>query len=215
MSDRWSRLVPLTGVVFVVLVVAEILLSGSGPDSAANGTAVISFYKSHATQTQIADYLTAVAIFVAFFFFGSLRDYLRRAPAMDFLATVAFVGAVMFGVGAGVSTVFHAALADVPSQLDPSAAQALNLLHGNAFQFAEGPGLAVLFVANGLAIIRSRLLPAWLGWAGIVVGAVALTPFAFISEIALGIWILIVSPLIYMRTGHPGTAATADSPSLA
>ena len=65
MSDRWSRLAPLSGVVFVVLVVASIVLSPKFPDNTASGTTVLSFYKAHAAQTQIADLLTAVAIFVA------------------------------------------------------------------------------------------------------------------------------------------------------
>lgn len=211
MTERWSRLAPLSGVLFVILVVGSVVLSPRFPDSTATGATVVLFYKSHDTQTQVADYLTAIAIFVGFFFFGSLRSYLRRVPAMEPLASVAFGGAVMFAIGAGVSTGFHSALADVPSQLDPSSAQALNLLQINAFQFAEAPGLAVLLVANGLVIVRSGLLPVWLGWVGIVFGAFALTPFAFICQIALGIWILVISPLIYVRSVRVDSAATAHT----
>ncbi len=147
-------------------------------------------------------------VFPDFFIYGWLRDYLRRDLATAWLANIAFGSAVLFAAGSGVSFGCQYALADVPGRLDPAAAQALNVLQSDLFLFTEGPGIAGLMVSAGIAIAAAKLLPAWLGWVGVVFGLIALTPLAFpICIIALGVWTLIVGLLAFVRANRVIAAA--------
>lgn len=206
MSDRWSRFVPLTGVVFVALLVATNVLLGSAPESGDSGAKVIAFYEAHRTNVQISSYLTGLSLFFGLFFYACLRDYLARARAGQRLAATAFGGAVLFAVGGGIAAGSQFALADVPSKLSPAAAQALNLIENDTAVFALTAGVAVLLMASGIAILRTRLLPVWLGWIAIVIAVVGLTPVGFLAFLAAGLWTLVASILIYAR-GDASTLA--------
>jgi hypothetical protein len=197
MSDRWSRFVPLTGVIFVALLVTTNVLFGSAPESGDSAAKVIAFYQAHRTRTEISSYLTGLSLFFGLFFYACLRDYLRRAKAGERLAATAFGGAVLFAVGGGLSAGLQFALADVPSKLSPAAAQALNLLENDMTVFALTAGIALLLMASGIAILRTRLLPVWLGWIAIVIAVVGLTPVGFFAFLAAGLWTLVTSILIY------------------
>ena len=213
MSDRWSRLAPLTGVLFVALVVAANVLTGSTPGSKATATKVITFYHSHRAREDTAAYLTGLSLFVGLFFYGLLRSHLRRVAATERLAAIAFAGAVLFAVGGGLSAGITLTLADVPTRLDASSAQALNLLRNDLTVFLLLAGIAVLLFASGLAIVRTALLPRWLGWFALAFGVVGLTPAGFVSFLAVGVWTLGVSIVLYMRAARPDAAATGE-PSL-
>jgi hypothetical protein len=54
-----------------------------------------------------------------------------------------------------------------------------------------------------LAVVRSGLLPAWLGGAVLVFGIAAGTPAFAVGTIGLVIWTLVVSVLIYQRSAPP------------
>jgi hypothetical protein len=213
MSDRWSRLVPLTGVVFVALLVSTNVLVGSAPESTDSAAKVIAFYQSHQSKIELNAFLTGLSLFFGLFFYASLRDYLGRARASERLAATAFGGAVLFAVGGGLSAGLQFALADAPSKLAPATAQALNLLENDMTVFTLTAGIALLLMAAGIAIVRTRALPVWLGWLAIVFAVVALTPVGFFAFFATGIWTLIVSILIYTRQDAPTPATRGDTQS--
>jgi hypothetical protein len=66
-------------------------------------------------------------------------------------------------------------------------------------------------IANGLATLRGRALPGWLGWIAVVIGVVAVTPIGFFGFLGLMGWTLVVSVLLFLRAGTPaGSEATSD-----
>ncbi len=65
-------------------------------------------------------------------------------------------------------------------------------------------GLAAFIGATGIISLRTRLFPAWLGWASVVFAVGLMTPLHFIFEGLAIIWIVVVSLLLYQR----GTRAT-------
>jgi nitrate reductase NapE component len=73
----------------------------------------------------------------------------------------------------------------------------------------------VFYIASGVAVIRSRALPVWLGWLAIVVGIVSVTPAAVIGFFGLIVWPLVLGILIYVRSGRqqakPAVAAPAPA----
>lgn len=193
-------LVPTLGVIFVALVAVSSGLTGSSPGSDASGVSVINFYSSHTGQTNTAAILTAISIPAGLFFFGLLREYLTNFKAARPFAVIALAGAVVFAVGGCMSAGLQFSLADVPTKLTPGTAQALNVLNNDLTTGLFIGGLATMQLAFGAAFLLGKAFPAWLGWLTVAIGVVSLLgPLAFIGFIATGVWVLIVSALIYPK----------------
>jgi membrane-bound ClpP family serine protease len=102
----------------------------------------------------------------------------------------------------------ESAAANSVDNIPASAMQALNALD-NDFFLPFSTGIIVLVLATSLITLRGTLLPRWLGWVGIVLFVVSFTPVGFVAFGLSGIWIIVVSILLYLReeTGAPAPAA--------
>jgi hypothetical protein len=215
MSDRLSRLAPLTGVIFAVVVIVGIFSGGETPNADASSAKVIAYYASHSSEVKTTSILFALAFLILVLFAGSLRSYLRRTAAAEGLAAIVLAGAVVMATGALLGSSVEFGLAENLRHLEPAAAQALNLLSNELFLPVLG-GAFLFAIGSGLAILRGAPLPKWLGWVAIVLGIAALIPPAsFPALIGFAIWSVIVSILIYRRTGPTVSAGpAADAPSV-
>jgi hypothetical protein len=212
MPKMSARFGSLSGVAFVALVIGSQLSSGGLPDSSASPAKVIDFYQAHRTGEQFGAVLTAMAVVVGLYFFGSLRSYLGRVAGGAQFASIGFTGAVLFAVGGCINAGMQWSLADVPSRLTPGAAQALNVLSKD--NLATGlyiAGLAALMLFYGTAMLRTRLMPRWLGWLTIALGLIALAgPLVFLVFVATAPWAILVSVLLYRRyDGDPAQSHSA------
>jgi hypothetical protein len=205
-----SRLAPLSGAVFVVLlIIAFIPVGGETPDTDASGAKVVSFYADHQGSQIAAAVLVAVAALFLAIFVGSLRDYLRAGrPQSELWPTVALVGGAVTVAGLLVAVGMHIALVDGGNNnANPDAMVALNLLDNDNF-FAFAPPLVVMLLGAGGAILSNAAnLPRWMGWAAVVLLIVGFTPVGFIAFALSGIWIIIASILMFQRTPATGRAS--------
>jgi hypothetical protein len=202
MSRPWNRMAPLTGVALVVLLILSQVLLGNEPSENASAAQVVAFYDAHHGGIQVSAYLTGLAIVFGLFFYGYLSDHIRRVENSARLAIAAFGGALLFAVGGALGASTQFALADIPGRLSPAAAQALNLMQQDISVFLIAAGAAGLLLASGLAILRGRQLPAWVGWLGLVLGIASLVPVRNIGAPLAGIWTLIVSILLCLQAGR-------------
>jgi len=195
-QGTWERLAPLTGLVFVAIVVAVFAAGGSTPDPHDSALKVQTFYAKHHDKHMTLAFIMAIAIPFLLFFVSSLRNDLRRAGGTGQLANAAYAGGILAAAGFGLLASVHLALADAGDSAKTIAtAQTLNVLDGNDFLPAAA-GLGVLVLAGGLAAVRHGGLPSWLGWVGIVIGVVMFTPAGFIAFLASGLWVAIASILL-------------------
>lgn len=190
MSNRWSRLAPLTGVVFAALVVGIFAASGTTPNSKASGAAVIAFYEAHRTRQRAVDILFAFAALFLVLFAGVLRSRFRRHSGRG--ARLRRGGRrEPVGARTQVWASIDLALTDVPNRLSVSAAQALNVL-GNDFVFPIGGCLFALAAA-------------------IVIAIAMVTPAFPIGLLGITIWTLITSILLWTRVSNsPAEIATSE-----
>ena len=66
----------------------------------------------------------------------------------------------------------------------------------------------VMAIAAGVAILKSTLLPTWLGWVSLVLGILGVLPFGdFFALPAIGVWTLILVGVIWFRSDPDGTLA--------
>ena len=68
-----------------------------------------------------------------------------------------------------------------------------------------------MFLAVGLASVRERALPAWLGWLSLALAVVALIPPIGWAVVIWGfpLWILIVAALLWRGTAERAAAEPA------
>jgi hypothetical protein len=207
--ERWSRPASLAAaVLFVVLFVVGFVLSTDTPSVSDSPSKVLAYYLHHQGRVGAAAYLIGLSIVFGLFWFGSLRGFLRRSEAAERLATVFLAGGVVFAVSGALAAGGLLALTDSPKHLTASAAQALNTASSDLSGVAFLAGLSVMWLASGLAIERSRLLPRWLGWIAIVLGVVAATPIGWFTAFAFVVWTVVVAVLVYLRTA-PAAAPQA------
>jgi hypothetical protein len=204
--ERWSSLLPLSGLVFgVLVVVGGPVLQGSTPDASASGAHVIAFYAAHRTRERLSDILLALAFAFFLLFAASLRGHLRRVASAEAFATLVLAAAAVLVAGQTAGEGIGFALANHPTHLGPGAAQALNVLENGAV-LTSSVGFLVFGIAAGLAILAGAPLPRWLGWTAIVIGILFVTPAEGIAAGALFLWILAVSIVIW-RSGAQARAA--------
>jgi len=147
-------------------------------------------------QMLVGAYVLAIACIAIVVFGSHLRDRLAAAGAAT-SGRLAFAGSIMFAtitLAGGTAVVWLAgakAFGSTPlprgelAYLAPQLGYALLLLGG-------GATAALMLVASGFGSARSRALPAWLGWAGVVVGVLVFAfGVFFMPMILLVLWVLI------------------------
>jgi len=208
-DSKWERWGALGGILFVVLVVVSAFLPGSPPKTSDSTAEMVKFVADKGDQLRCAGYLGAVAIVPFFWFIGSLWRLLRRdeggAPRLAVMAALG--GAFAATVGA-VGGIVLALLPMVRSSLTPGLLRVLYILSTN-IAFMSLFGIATLVLSASVIFIRTRGMPVWLGYLGIVTAVVALIgagatvstndtlfTFGFIGFLLAALWILILSVLM-------------------
>lgn len=209
--QRWHVLAPLTGVLFVALVVAAFIIGGETPDTNDSPQKILDFYVDNGNSQLWAGAVLAWATVPLMFFLGVLRSTLHAAEgSIARLSAVAFGGGIVMIVGVLSFAGFSFTLGDVADDgLTPVAAQALNALNSDFF-FPVAVGTATLMIATGIASLGSRALPRWLAWPALVIGVVALTPAGFFAFLAFMLWTVATSILLWRaRSAEPPATAPA------
>jgi len=194
-----KRPLPLTATLAVGLVLTTHLVHGTVPAPDASAADVVSFYRGHDSRQIAGAVLASYATFFYLAFAIVLRGVLRRDKG-EAASAFGFAGAIVFAVGVAIVAGMLFVLGDTADRLDPSALQALHAFFFDLYA-PVAVGAAIFLVGNGIAIVQTRALPAWLGWLAMPFALANLTlpPVSDIGFLALGIWILVVSILLAIR----------------
>jgi len=195
--NRLTRLVPLSGLIFAALLVAT-FPGPTEPNAKANGVRVISFFAAHRTAERTGAVLFTLATVFLVFFAGYLYSRIRKTESSA-LGVVALVGAGIAGVGLLVSASTTWVLTDAPTHYSPSGAQVINAL-GNDTVLPVLAGVIVFAIATGIAVVRERWLPGWLGWVLITFGLISPSPLAVFGLFGVVAWSAVVAVLGVTRS---------------
>jgi hypothetical protein len=189
------RALLMSGVATVGLVLAAHLLHGAVPATNASSREVIAFYRTHASGQLAGGALLVLAAFALLVLAGTLRAAVRtpNVGADGVGSTLGLSGAILLAVGLTIFTGMGAALADGPVRMDPTTILTLNVIYNDLFA-PIALGIAAFSIGYGIAAVTSKRFPPVVGWLGIAIGVVALTPLALVALLALGVWILILGP---------------------
>lgn len=203
-AQSLRRTTAYVGGAFTALFVVGMSLSGDAPEEKAPAAEVISFYNDHANQVRISAFVAVAAAVVILFFGGALRSAMRGDDDAggwgEMLATVAFGGAVAYALGLAGFAVTSFALVEAAKLGQPEVAKALNLLDSSNF-FPTTVGVSAMMISAGIRSRQTRLLPAWLAWISIVIGALAPVGIAgLVAFMAFPLWVLVVGVTVARRT---------------
>lgn len=161
MSDRYARAAAATGIFSVVLIVIAFLVQPKPPDADASSAEFLTYVVDHHKALHVGQLLFGAGTFLFLWFIGALRSILGAAEgAQGRLATTAYGGGL---ITAAALIVFYAAAALHPAANGPDITHAL--VDASTMVLAvSAPAAVVFFVANGLSILRTGFLPAWLAW---------------------------------------------------
>jgi hypothetical protein len=205
-TERSERMAPLAGVLFTAIFAVGFLTSGETPDTKATGQEVISHYDD--SGTIIVSILALVIAAVVFMFFAGVLRSRLQATGPDWLASVAFGGAIVYTVSLGLFAMSQIALLDAADLGQPEVAQALNIIDNDNF-FPAVIGLAVVLLATGWHAVTSRSLPTWLAWASVALGVLAMAgPAGFIAFLLFPVWVLVVAIVLSRQNAAPVTTTT-------
>jgi hypothetical protein len=190
---RVERWLPLSGIVFVVLILVAWIGGGSTPDSNSAAAKVASFYDAHSTRHFVVAVLLAAAAPFAVFFgtsiAGSYPGRGRRAWNIAVIAAAGVVAALFL-----VAAFIHFALADAGNNgVGGDAIRVLNTVDADVWIGFNGALGTFMLAASGLRL-TAHAAPRWVGWVTLVLGIALFIPYAdFIALILTGVWFLIES----------------------
>jgi hypothetical protein len=215
-QSRLNRYSLLSGIIFVILYVVTGATTTGGGEYMGPGEEVIAHFSSNSNRLMIFAYLGILSAFFLLWFAGSLRGVLAgTAQNSDSLPGIAFGG----GVAASVFVALYytgiyalAYRAGTEAGLGPETAAATDGLTGTIGGMALPVAFAALAGAAGLAVVRTKLLPAWFGWVSVIVALGLLTPGSYILIPVFLLWTLVVSLWLFFRVGRDtGQAVSPQS----
>lgn len=170
----FRRIAAFAGIAFFVIFVLVIVLSpdvGNPGDSAA---VLRADFVRHSTSVQVFNWVVGLQAVLMLVFAAGLRDRLSRA-GQPLLAALGMAGAVAV---LAVTAVQHGCIAAMSYLVQTGHAADLQLTALNALSYGTETvvrfPMAVLVGALSLAVLRSRALPRWLGYLGLVEAVLSL-----------------------------------------
>ena len=201
--ERWSRLAPLSGLLFVVVVlVGGPVVTGSTPGAHATASHVIAFYTAHRARERAGVILVALSMIPFVAFAAALRARWRTGRGAEGLSALMLAAAVLAAAGVTVNEGVGYALTDGPSRLSASTAETLNLL-SHDLVLTTATGMLSFGVVSGLLVLRARVLPTWLGWSAVVAGLLFVTPIEVVGFAILVVWTSVVAVLLAREAPAP------------
>jgi hypothetical protein len=195
-----SRWLPLSGVVFVVLMLVVIVgFSGDTPGTDDSAAEIASFYDDESVRQGVAAFLLAATAPFLLLFASTLAGLATGTgrASREIWRRMLLGGSFILGAIIMVMAMIHFALADGADDVAPAALQALNLLDGN-FWVAANPALGVMMLgAAGWLLGRAGNYNV-LGWVALVLGIGLFIPFVDFFALLLSLlWIIVTSVLLY------------------
>lgn len=203
---RWGG---YAGIAFVVLAIVASLLPGLPPRVTASAGEITAFVSDGQGRIMLAALLWGTAAALVIWFVAALAEALREREERSDVHIALTAGGVLVGGAIFLAAVFQAVLAN---GLTGRADEITVGLFQVTMVLSSMIGLAAVvpLVAAGMGVLRTRMMPDWLGYVAFVAAAVAglgaLAIFAtsgsfvpggsfmpFISLIAGGVFVLAAS----------------------
>jgi hypothetical protein len=210
--SRLTRVAPLTGVAFFVLVLAGVVCMGDSPDFAGKPADFVQYYTGDKSRIILGGMLFEVSVFFLIWFLGTLAAASGGAEGGDRrVSRIAYGGGIAGAalVAAGGSMNLMAAFrVDEQGSISDDLATVYGDLSNTLAFIAASICFAVLLAGIAVVNARSRFLPTWLTWVSGIFAIGLFEPyFSFIFVLLLPVWVAVVGSLMFLQ--QPDTAPQA------
>ena len=212
MVSKWA---PLSGIAFLVLVIAGGLYGGMPPSEKGLESAeeLAAAYVTQGDRLMVATFVMGVGLVFLLYFGSVLKTALDAgSAATSCLSRAAFAGVIVFVAGAATDFTLVVAMVEAAKdKVDPVAIQALSIYFQNDWvPFAIG--VLALMSASAISILKYGGLPKWLGWLAALVAVVGLIPpIGFFALPGTGLWILLASIMLTVQASKADAAGATSA----
>jgi hypothetical protein len=202
-QGRLERYAPLTGIVFVVLIVVLFVIVGEETPEAGDPPGQIArFYADNDDKVMTGDALASIAVLLLVWFSASLRSAVQALEGgTGRVGALILAGGALAATGAWVVFGIDFAVADAASEVSGAVLVPLVALN-NGFFLPLAGGWALFMLASGIGIVRTGALPRALGWIALLLGVCSVTPIGFFAILAGMIWVAVASVMLFLREGR-------------
>jgi hypothetical protein len=210
--ERSSRewLVPLLGVLFLVLLFVSFIVSGEPKDATHPANEVQQWYKDNKDSAEIGAFIGMLAAAALIFYAAYLRKVLAVAQGEGvgaMLPILVLIGATVVAVGGSIDNMLQFAIAERADDIPAASVQTIQAIWDNDF-LPLALGVLVFNWAVGLSVLRSDVLPRWMGWAAILFAVLSiLGPIGFAGVIGAALWVLVSSIMLSVRARRAPASA--------
>jgi len=222
-ENVWDRRAWVAGIVFVVALLAEAVISTGLPINQDDSAAKIAReLQDHRKTVLVAAYLSAIYAVAFVVYLAKLHDLLRgAAPCPRVLDSLVLIGGVLLVALHGVSDVGIYGLlgGKLATYGDHGISYTLYLLTFALDSVGDVFG-SVFLIAAGLLVFQSAVLPRWLAWVAVVSGTLlflqgfglggVIGTYGLVIDLigfVLFLFFVLVSSAILLRAQGPPRAA--------
>jgi hypothetical protein len=212
-SDRFERFLPLAGALAGLLFITGLIVLRNDPPSESDVTATFDYWANDTGQHRIVAMILSPLMGVLLIFFAAgIKRRLERGTTDAGHGAVAFGGALLAAGTFLVTGMLEAAMTNAAGDGNRDAVYTLNQFHAYDW-LAWNASFAALLIATSLGALRNKMLPTWLSWLTLVLGAALLTPFGFFAFVTLPLWFVVVG--LWLTFSEPATPqGRAETPPL-
>jgi len=214
---KWERYAALGGVAFVVLNVVGTAFTGAPPDPG-KADKVADWFSDHTGAIELSQFFGILSVIALLWWFGSL--WRRMAIAENGRHRLSIVAALGLVFGGAMFMAANAMLSATALRLDDAAgASTIFYTLSTVLLSTAGGGVLTFLTAVSVLALRTKMLPAWMAYLGLLsaafflvstIGTASDAPafmfFGFLGFITWCIWVLGVSFELWK---HP--ASSVDS----
>ena len=185
-----SRVAPLTGVGFGVLLIASYLIDPN-TDFMPPAEDIVAHIERGPLAVMASAYVRILAAGALVWFGGSLYRSMKRLGD-DRLPLLAFGGSVMAASMIAMGSVATLAAAErvlINDAIEPGAAAALFDIASIATGNAAPIGFAVLIGAAGVAMLTNPSQQRWVGWTSVAIAVSLVSPYGWMFLAAILVWV--------------------------
>lgn len=205
-----SRWAPLLGVLTPILWFVGILVGESGdvPEDDATADAILAYFQNETGSILLGAVLFMLGALTFVLFASVLRSRWRTLGASETTSSLAFgtalVGSAFLAATWAPQLGVGVAVEDMGAPIAPATAEAAWHISTGFFVVGE-LFLALFFFSTAAITMAVPVLPKWLGWIGVVLGAVALVPPIGWAAIVFGmpLWLLLAGIIMTIRAPMP------------
>lgn len=195
-----TRWISLSGVAFALLLAGSVLLTAGEP-STSNAAKLQKWAVKHTTLFSVSTLVTVLAVVVGLYYLTWLHSRFTEGQR-SWAGTMFITGVLVFAGSGGIAAGLTGSMGGDAKHLTAGSLQLLDSLQNNLNYPMTCIGLTLMYLAAGLLIRQTGLLPRWLAWVSWVFAFCAVTfVLGFIALFGSALWMIFTG--IYLTMHRP------------